>query len=120
VRRRLSSLTVEELELVELVAAATHIADWKLVGRILEDSLGVLSAEEVVRLDRWVTKRLEDHYARQVFHGIMRGEPGFHIAQVKKRSTGRRGANLPRATEPDGSGSDGPGDHLENKETTGC
>jgi hypothetical protein len=83
-RRTLSSMTQEELEFIELVSAATHVAAWRLLGCILEGTYGVLSADEERRIEQWLETHFADRRARRVFDRIMT-EPGMQLGHARKK-----------------------------------
>jgi hypothetical protein len=114
-RRRLTSLSREELALLERTETATHIPAWKLLALVLDDASYVFEAHEIRALDDFIERLHIGVRAREVFNKVM-SSTGLHISQVKKRSTATPGTNLPRAGEPGVGGSSGPGDDNENKE----
>jgi hypothetical protein len=90
-------MSAEELSFIERVAVATHIADWRLLGCILEGSYAVLSGEEERRVDQWLESHFTERRARRVFDRIM--EPGLYISQVKKKGDSTSPARSARAED---------------------
>ncbi len=81
-RRRLSSLTPEQLALIEEAANECHVPSWKLVAWITDDAFYVFEAHEMRRIDEYVDKVTNGAAARRVFDGIM---GGMQISQTKPR-----------------------------------
>lgn len=81
-RRRLSSLTPEQLALIEEAAIECHVPSWKLVAWITDGAFYVFEGDEMRRINEYIDKVTNGAAARRVFDAVM---GGMHIAQVKRK-----------------------------------